>query len=138
MLSKTLFSAFTALAYVTSVASAWNNMLVIVLENADYSTAIADPNLKAFADSGILFTNSHALYHPSQPNYIAMTSGSTNGVTSDADVTLQVRNIADLLEAKGFTWKNYQENWPSSCFTLTSDRYGLYYRFASHQSSYVC
>jgi acid phosphatase len=101
-------------------------MLLIILENTNFNAALADPNLKAFADSGVLFNNWRAFSHPSQPNYIAMTSGSGNGVFSDFTTTIDVQNVADLLEAKGLTWKSYQENWPGNCFTGTSS--GTYYR----------
>ena len=104
----------------------FSNILVIILENTNYNKAYADPHLRAFADSGVIFTNWLAYGHPSQPNYIAMTSGSANGITTDAAVTINVQNIVDLLEAKGLTWKSYQENWPGNCFTGTSS--GPYYR----------
>jgi hypothetical protein len=113
-----------------SVASAatFSNMLLVILENTNYASAIADPNLKAFANSGVLFSNWTATTHPSQPNYIAMTSGATNGVTSDSSITINVQNIADLLEAKGLTWKSYQENWPGNCFTGSVSSDNLYFR----------
>ena len=111
-------------------ATTFSNILVIILENTNFNTAYADPNLKAFANSGVLFNNWLAYGHPSQPNYIAMTSGSANGITSDSTTTINVQNVADLLEAKGLTWKSYQENWPGSCYTGTSS--GTYYRSAFH------
>jgi hypothetical protein len=119
---------------VSSRALTFNNLLVILLENTDFSSAIADPNLKAFASSGVLFSNWLAVSHPSQPNYIALTSGSTNGVTSDTSTTINVKNIADLLEAKGLTWKSYQENLPSTCFLGTVSADGLYFRSAIPRS----
>ena len=102
-----------------------------MLENIDYNPAIADPNLKAFASSGVLFSNWDAIAHPSQPNYIATTCGSTDGITSDSTTTINVKNIADLLEAKGLTWKSYQENWPGNCFTGTESTDGLYFRLVN-------
>jgi Phosphoesterase family len=126
------FNSLTAtvmvLASATAVASAFNNMLVIILENTDYTAAIADPNLQAFASSGVLFSNWDAIGHPSQPNYIALTSGSTNGITNDNSKTINVQNVADLLEAKGLTWKSYQENWPGDCFKGSVSKDGLYFR----------
>jgi hypothetical protein len=126
--SKIFISAVMAIASATSAASSFSNMLVIILENTDYSSAIADPHLAAFASSGVLFSNWNAVSHPSQPNYIAMTSGAINGVTSDTSKTIDVQNIVDLLEAKGLTWKSYQENWPGNCFTGTVSSNHLYYR----------
>ena len=50
--------------------------------------------------------------HPSQPNYWTMTAGDYFGHKSDANFDLNVTNIVDLLEAKGLTWKAYQEDYP--------------------------
>jgi hypothetical protein len=106
--SKIFGCAIVTLASVGSAAVTFSNMLLIILENTDYNSAIADPNLKSFASSGVLFSNWDAIGHPSQPNYIAMTSGSTNGVVFDTTQTVNAQNIVDLLEAKGLTWKSYQ------------------------------
>ena len=54
--------------------------------------------------------------HPSQPNYIAATSGSTNGVVNDNDVTIDVPNIVDQIEGSGRTWKAYMQSF-SLCST---------------------
>jgi hypothetical protein len=137
MFSKAVIPAIVAFASVTSAATTFSNMLLIILGNTNFKSAIADPNLKAFASSGVLFSNWDAVSHPSQPNYVAITSGSTNGVTSDSSITINVKNVADLLEAKGLTWKSYQEDWPSNCFTGTESSDGLYFRLAN-RSSYLC
>src|SRR5258708_7736389 len=63
----------------------------------------------AAAPSG-LATNYFGISHPSQPNYIAATSGSTNGVANDNDTTIAVPNIVDQLEAHGKTWKAYMQS----------------------------
>src|SRR5258705_9306538 len=54
--------------------------------------------------------------HPSQPNYIAATSGSTNGVVDDNDTTINVPNIVDQLEANRKAWKAYMQSY-SLCVT---------------------
>jgi phosphatidylinositol-3-phosphatase len=48
--------------------------------------------------------------HPSQPNYVAITSGSTNGVADDNDHVINATNIVDQLDAHGKTWRDYQES----------------------------
>ena len=109
-------------------SATFDNMLVILLENTDYSDAVADPNLQAFASTGILYTNWKAISHPSEPNYIAMITGDTQGITDDKEYTLNVQSVVDLLEAKSLTWKAYQENWPGNCFTGMVSSDNLYYR----------
>lgn len=108
--------------------TAFSNFFLIILENTDYTSAKADPNLAAFAQKGVLFTNWMAVTHPSQPNYIALTSGDTNGYTSDTSKSTTAKNIVDLLEAKHISWKSYQENWPGPCSTVTESSDALYYR----------
>lgn len=133
--SKLFVPSIMAFALAAPATAAFSNMLLIILENTDYSSAIADPNLSSFAQSGVLFSNWRAIGHPSQPNYIAMTSGATNGITSDSPKTINVQNLVDLLEAKGLSWKSYQENWPGNCFTGTVSSDNLYFRSASNHHS---
>ncbi|MER3418258.1 MAG: hypothetical protein C4343_03935 [Chloroflexota bacterium] len=58
-----------------------------------------------------------AVAHPSEPNYLALFSGSTQGVTDDGVYNLAGRNLADQLEAHGRTWRVFAENVPLGCFT---------------------
>src|SRR5438105_4414984 len=45
---------------------------------------LQDLYTRGLASGGAVFTDSHGIDHPSQPNYLALFSGSTQGVTSDA------------------------------------------------------
>lgn len=96
------------------------HVAVVIFENADYQDVLAESYFSAFARQGALATNLTAEVHPSQGNYIALTSGDTQGVRSDANVNLDARHIGDLLEAAGKTWKVYAENYPGRCFLGTS------------------
>lgn len=100
----------------------FNRAIFVVLENTNYSSAIKQPFLKYLADNGALFSNFMAVTHPSQGNYVALTSGALNGVLSDSTYDLNVVNIVDLLEAKGLTWKIYAEDYPGRCFTGASNK----------------
>jgi hypothetical protein len=58
--------------------------------------------------------------HPSCPNYIELTSGSTNGVDSDNDPSSNVHiqgseNLADQLDAAGVKWRAYMESMAAPC-----------------------
>jgi hypothetical protein len=64
-----------------------DHVLVVVFENKAYQQVIgsaAAPYLTSLAHAGANFTNAHGERHPSQPNYVALFSGSTQGVTDDA------------------------------------------------------
>ena len=89
------------------------HFFIIMMENTSYSSLIGNPNApwinKAASKYGFA-KNYYGVSHPSQPNYIAATSGSTNGVTDDNDVTINVRNVVDQLEAHGKSWKAYMQS----------------------------
>ena len=100
----------------------FDRVLIIVLENVDYERAIQDPNLAALAASGASFTNFHALFHPSYPNYLAMIAGTDFGVhrggsfLGDRQVNFpddpEHKTIADRLIAVGLDFKQYAEEMP--------------------------
>jgi hypothetical protein len=90
--------------------------MIVVLENAGYDEALGQPFLRSLAAKGALLTHFSAEAHPSQPNYIALVSGSTHDVHSDDPGTLDARHVGDLLEAKGLAWKVYVESYPGDCF----------------------
>lgn len=102
----------------------FGRVLIIVLENQDYKEAIADRYLGSLAKQGASFTNFHGLFHPSYSNYLAMVAGKEIPTYFDRQKDLNECTIADLLEAKGLTWKNYAEGYPEKsdqdgyhCFT---------------------
>src|ERR1700736_17368 len=94
-------------------------IMMVVLENTDYDTALHQPFLASLAERGALLTHFTAEAHPSQPNYIALISGSTFRVHSDGKVSLAARHIGDLVETKGLRWKVYAESYPGNCFLGT-------------------
>jgi len=90
----------------------------IWLENTDFDMAAADPSLSWLATQGITLTNYLAITHPSQPNYIASVGGSTHWVIWDlfSRIASSERTIVDLLDAKGVSWSEYEEDMPYSGF----------------------
>jgi phosphatidylinositol-3-phosphatase len=92
----------------------FQHVFVIMMENTGYNHLIGNtadaPWINAAAAKYGLATNYFGVAHPSQPNYIAATSGSTNGVTNDNDTTINVPNIVDQLDAGGKTWKAYMQS----------------------------
>ena len=92
------------------------HVFVVVLENENEENALQQPYLKKLASDGAYFSNYHGVTHPSQPNYIAMVSGSSQGVFGDGNVDINTAHLADLLEEKKLTWKVYAEGYPGNCF----------------------
>lgn len=109
-------NAASSSAAVENSVPHFKKVFVVVLENEGAEESLAQPFLQDLAKKGAYFNNFHAVSHPSQPNYIAMTAGSTFSIFHDGRVDLDVRNLADLLEEKGKTWKVYAEGYPGHCF----------------------
>ena len=111
-----------ARAATRSKAHHFDHVLIIVLENVDYERAIQDPSLTSLAAQGASFTNFHALFHPSYPNYLAMIAGTDYGLhrrgsfLGDRQVNFandsEHRTIADRLMAAGLDFKQYAEELP--------------------------
>jgi hypothetical protein len=75
-------------------------------------------SLSWLASQGITLTNYLAITHPSQPNYIASVGGSTHWVIWDlfSRISSSEKTIVDLLDAKGVSWSEYEEDMPYSGF----------------------
>jgi hypothetical protein len=128
---KRLLLAGVALLTMASAVDAlprppFRKVFIVVLENTSYEDALAQPFLGDLAARGALLTNFFAEARPSFPNYVALTAGSTYGIVSNADVTLDVPHVGDLIEATGRSWKAYGEGYPGHCFL--GSQAGLYVR----------
>ena len=97
---------------------AFGHVWVIVIENKPLSTIIGSadaPYLNQLIGSSGLATDYRAVAHPSQPNYVALFSGSTQRVADNEPHDIDALNLADQLEAAGRTWHVYAENVPTDC-----------------------
>src|SRR5689334_19461823 len=64
-----------------------DHVVIVIEENHGYDQIIgasAAPYINRLARQGALFTAAHGITHPSQPNYLALFSGSTQGVHDDS------------------------------------------------------
>lgn len=93
----------------------FEKVIIVVFENARYSDVVNLPFFKKLAAEGALLSNFHAITHPSQPNYIALVSGSLNGCFTNDVFNSDAKNIGDLLSEKGVSWKVYAESYPGNC-----------------------
>src|SRR3954469_19179897 len=98
-----------------------SHVVTIVMENHELGRVIGSrdaPYLNRLAKRYGLATASFGMRHPSLPNYLALTSGSTHGITSDCtDCRVRGRNLVDQLERAHLHWAAYLENLPKPCFT---------------------
>jgi phosphatidylinositol-3-phosphatase len=97
----------------------FSHVIIIILENHEMSDIIGNssmPNLNTLAQHYASLTNYYAVGHPSLPNYIAMTSGDTQGITSDCtNCFVNQTNLMDLIEKSGRSWRAYMEDMPAAC-----------------------
>src|SRR4051812_42806513 len=100
---------------------ALDHVVVVVLENHAYSQVIgapAAPYLSSLAAGGADLTAFTAETHPSQPNYFAMFSGGTQGVTSNAcpppGSPFRAANLGRELIDAGRSWGSYNEGLPAA------------------------
>ncbi|MGD0592268.1 MAG: alkaline phosphatase family protein [Acidimicrobiales bacterium] len=93
------------------------HVFVVLMENLGYAPAMATPGLAALADRYARATDYWAISHPSLPNYLAITSGSTWGISSDCTgCYVSASNLGEQLSAAGVTWGAYLEGVPTSCY----------------------
>ncbi|MGF1427006.1 putative Ig domain-containing protein [Kitasatospora sp. LaBMicrA B282] len=105
-----------------------DHVVVVLFENTSQSSIVGNsqaPYFNQLAGSGANFTNSFAIEHPSEPNYLDLFSGSNQGVTDDScPHSFSTDNEGAELLAKGLTFKGYSEGLPSVGSTVcTSGEY---------------
>ena len=94
-------------------------IVLIVFENRPFSQIAGHaPYLNGLAAQGRLFTHDVAIVHPSLPNYMAFSAGSTLGCSTDSICspnTLSAENIYHQLEVAGISWNAFAEHMPTNC-----------------------
>jgi Phosphoesterase family. len=99
--------------------------MMVIFETQAYDDVVGSdeaPYLISLANAGANFTDSHAITHPSQPNYLALLSGSTHGIIDDScPQALSGPNLASQLLAAGGTFVGFSEDLPRAGFTGCTD-----------------
>ena len=106
-----------------------DHIVVVIFENKHRSNVIGSrqaPYLNKLAAKGASMTHSYGVTHPSQPNYLALFSGSTHGVTSNAcpQHFRKADNLGNQLRKSGRSFIGYAESLPKTGFRgCSSGRY---------------
>src|SRR5437868_518923 len=99
-----------------------DHVLLVIEENHSYSEIIGSssaPYINTLAQQGALFTNSHGVEHPSEPNYLDLFSGSNQGVTNDnCPFTFSSQNLGSELIGSGLAFAGYSEDLPAPGSTV--------------------
>jgi len=130
---------------------AFDHIVVVIEENHSFGDIIgnsAAPNINALAKNGANIVNastdpqgnttgSHAVRHPSQPNYLELYSGSSQGTIQDghpgsssepfsSPPPFTTPNLGAALRNAGFSFATYSQTLPSVGFD--GDSFGEYMR----------
>ncbi len=101
-----------------------DHIVVVIEENHSFDQIVHSslaPYIDTLANQGALFTDSHGVTHPSQPNYIALFSGDLQGVKGDECLAKETRqftspNLGAALLDKGLTFAGYAQTLPADTF----------------------
>lgn len=109
-----------------------DHVIIVIYENHKYSQVVGSQNapyISSLVKDAAVFTDSHGVTHPSQPNYLAFFAGDVQGVTDDkcldAVSPFHTPNLGASLIKKGFSFKGYAQGLPEVgskiCNGLKSD-----------------
>jgi phosphatidylinositol-3-phosphatase len=98
-----------------------DHVVIVMEENHGFNQVIGAsdaPYINSLARAGALFTSSHGIEHPSQPNYLDLFSGSNQGVRdSSCPHTFSAPNLGEALLRAGLSFAGYCEDMPSVGYT---------------------
>src|SRR5262249_1604522 len=105
-----------------------DHVVIVILENHAFDQIIGSdqaPYINYLAAQAAVFTDSHGVTHPSQPNYLWLVSGDDQGVTTDAcPNTFSTENLGHLLLSSALGFAGYSEDLPAEGSTVcTSGQY---------------
>jgi hypothetical protein len=109
---------------------AFDHVFFLYMENQWYPQIIGNtaeaPYLNRLASANGLAANYYALAHPSDLNYVTQAGGSDFGLSRNAvnSYPIDARNLADLIEESGRSWKQYMEDADGPC---DRNKHGYYY-----------
>ncbi len=89
-----------------------DHVVVVIFENHSFKQIInrkRAPFICRLATRGALFVNAFGVARPSQPNYFALFSGSTQGADDNRKYTFDAPNLASALAAAGKSFIGYVE-----------------------------
>ena len=116
-----------------------DHVVIVIEENHSYADVMGSADagyIHELAAAGALFTKSYAVRHPSQPNYLALFSGSTQGVSDNScPLAFSAPSLASRLIDAGLSFAGYSETMPSVGYL--GCEYGAYRRKHNPWSDFV-
>jgi hypothetical protein len=123
---------------VTSATPAWQHVVWIIMENHAYGQSVSSssaPYTAALAAKCGRATNFYAETHPSLPNYVAMTSGSPQGIADDNPPSSHPLNVPSIFSQLGTNWRALNESMSSNCAQSSSGQYAVKHNPAAYYTN---
>ncbi len=108
------------------------------MENRSFNEVVGSssaPYLRSLAAACGLATNYSGVAHPSLPNYIALTSGSTQGISNDAGPQTDPVSAPSIFSLLGPGWRSLEESMPANCASSSSGNYAVRHNPAAYYTS---
>jgi phosphatidylinositol-3-phosphatase len=112
-----------------------SHVVWIVLENEAFSSVVGShsaPYITRLAASCGVATRFRAEAHPSLPNYVAMTSGSTQGISDDNGTGAHRLTVPSIFSQLGTGWRALEESMPHACTLANAGRYAVRHNPAAY------
>jgi hypothetical protein len=111
----------------TTIRPHATTVIVVVMEDRDYDLIIGNAQAPfingTLVPQAALMTDSHAVAHPSQPNYLALFSGSTQGINDGScPHVFSTSNLGEEVIAAGKVFDGYSESMPKDGYKGCSSR----------------
>ncbi len=116
----------------------YDHVVWIVMENRAYDAIIGSssaPYENQLAAQCASAPNFFAETHPSLPNYIAMTAGSTHGVADNNNPSSHPLNVPNIFAQVGSGWRALQESMPSNCYQSSTGLYAVRHNPAAYYTN---
>ena len=116
----------------------YRHVVWIVMENHSYPSVVGSPDapyLQSLASRCGVATNFSAETHPSLPNYVAMTSGSTQGVSDDDGPSSHPLAVPSIFSQLGSGWRVLADSMPENCATSDDGQYAVKHNPAAYYTN---
>jgi phosphatidylinositol-3-phosphatase len=126
----------TTSAAPTAASPTISHVIVIAFENHNRSQVIGTtsaPYLSSLAKTYGQATAYQNIAHPSLPNYLAVTGGTTAGVTNDCSPSSSCGSSgASIFSQLGTSWRSYEESMPKPCDKTNATPYAVRHNPAAY------
>ena len=121
-----------------SAPAKYQHVIWILMENESSTSVIGSPSapyINKLAGQCGLATNYSAISHPSLPNYIALTSGSLQGISDDANPSAHPLNVPSIFSQLGGDWRGLDESMKTTCEQTNDGLYAVRHNPAAYYTN---